>query len=89
MKLRIALISIAMAAAAALSGCTPVNMGTSIALNANAQLTPRDKQMLALAPAEEWQIPIVRRRVPDPTGEPPGTIVIDTSVQEPLFCAAG
>src|SRR5271168_3154511 len=89
MKLRIAIISMAMAAAAALSGCAPVSMGTTIALNADAKLTPRDKQMLALAPAEEWQIPIVRRRVPDPTGEPPGTIVIDTSVKNLYFVLPG
>ena len=60
-----------------------------IALNADAKLTPRDKQMLALAPAEEWQIPIVRRRVPDPTGEPPGTIVIDTTVKNLYFVLPG
>ena len=92
MKLRIALISIAMAAATALSGCASVGMpgiGTQIALNADAKLTPRDRQMLALAPAEEWQIPIVRRRVPDPTGEPPGTIVIDTTVKNLYFVLPG
>ena len=92
MKLRIALISIAMAAATALSGCASAGMpgiGTQIALNADAKLTPRDRQMLALAPAEEWQIPIVRRRVPDPTGEPPGTIVIDTTVKNLYFVLPG
>ncbi len=89
MKLRIALICIAMAAATALSGCASAGMGTQIALNADAKLTPRDKQMLALAPAEEWQIPIVRRRVPDPTGEPPGTIVIDTTVKNLYFVLPG
>ncbi len=45
--------------------------------------------MLALAPPEEWSIPLVRRRVSDPTGEPPGTIVIDTSAEEALFRPPG
>jgi lipoprotein-anchoring transpeptidase ErfK/SrfK len=78
MKLRIALISIAMAAATALSGCASAGMagiGTQIALNADAKLTPRDRQMLALAP--------------DPTGEPPGTIVIDTTVKNLYFVLPG
>ena len=87
MKLRIAVISMALAAVAALSGCAPI--ATTAQLKADAQLTPRDKQMLALAPAEEWSIPIVRNRVSDPTGEAPGTIVIDTTAKNLYFVLPG
>ena len=87
MKLRIAIISMAMAAAAALSGCAPI--ATTAQLKTDAQLSQRDKQMLALAPAEEWSIPIVRNRVSDPTGEPPGTIVIDTTAKNLYFVLPG
>jgi lipoprotein-anchoring transpeptidase ErfK/SrfK len=48
-------------------------------------LSARDKQMMALAPAEEFKIPIDRVQVPDPTGEPSGTIVIDTSTRHLYF----
>lgn len=45
-------------------------------MGSGTKLTAADKKMLALAPSEEWQIPLTRRQVSDPTGEAPGTIVI-------------
>jgi len=76
------------AAGAVLSGCAPVsNAAISMATFGmpETRLSERDKQMLALAPAEEWQIPIVRVIVSDPTGEAPGTIVINTSERNLYF----
>ena len=84
---RIVMIVAAFMAALGLSACAPV--GPSAALPTDVKLTARDKQMLALAPPEEWSIPIVRKQVPDPTGEPPGTIVIDTSVKNLYFVLPG
>ena len=84
---RIVMIAAAFMAALGLSACAPV--GPSASLPSDVKLTARDKQMLALAPPEEWSIPIVRRQVPDPTGEPPGTIVIDTSVKNLYFVLPG
>jgi lipoprotein-anchoring transpeptidase ErfK/SrfK len=87
MNLRIAMICAAMAVAMAVSGCQPI--ATTAMMGADTKLSPRDKQMLALAPAEEWSIPIVRNHVSDPTGEPPGTIVIDTTTKNLYFVLPG
>ena len=84
MKTRLILAALAAFAALALGGCVPT--GTLMTLGQPAtKLTERDRQMLALAPQEEWQIPIVREQIADPTGEAPGTIVIDTTVKNLYF----
>jgi len=85
---RLLMIGAAFMAALGLSACAPI--GPSVAMvGSDVKLTPRDKQMLALAPPEEWSIPIVRNHVPDPTGEPPGTIVIDTTAKNLYFVLPG
>jgi lipoprotein-anchoring transpeptidase ErfK/SrfK len=48
-------------------------------------LSQRDKEMMALAPPEEARLPIARYKIPDPTGEAPGTIVIDTTAKNLYF----
>ena len=40
---------------------------------------------MALAPPSESSIPIVRIQIGDPTGQPPGTIVIDTGAKNLYF----
>jgi lipoprotein-anchoring transpeptidase ErfK/SrfK len=87
MNLKFSMMVGALLAAIAVSGCTPV--GTAMLMSPDTKLTPRDKQMLALAPPEEWSIPIVRRRVSDPTGEAPGTIVIDTTAKNLYYVLPG
>ena len=77
----------AIVASMALSGCSPVETGLKMA--PDTKLTERDKKMLALAPPEEWSIPIVRSKISDPTGEAPGTIVIDTSAHNLYFVLPG
>ncbi len=67
-----------------LSGCAPNGQIVGFG-QPDTKLTERDKQMLALAPAEEWQIPIDRQKVTDPTGEAPGTIVIQSKSKDLYF----
>ena len=76
----------ALSAAFALGGCAPQEqiVGMKGAFSSSTKLTERDKMMLAKADPQEWSIPIVRREVIDPTGEPPGTIVILNS-QKKLY----
>ena len=64
------LIAAMLTAGAMLSGCSPMDTQTA---TLETHLNPRDKAMMALAPPEEWSIPIVRNRIADPTGEAPGT----------------
>jgi len=71
-----------LAASALLGGCQMTGVP-------DVQLSARDRAMMALAPAEEWSIPIVRLQVADPTGQPPGTIVIDTSAKNLYFVLPG
>ena len=68
---------------ALLAGCQSTIVGGASV--PDPQLSARDKQMMALAPPEEFKIPIDRVQVPDPTGEPAGTIVIDTSTRHLYF----
>jgi lipoprotein-anchoring transpeptidase ErfK/SrfK len=72
---------------ALLGGCQNTVVGG--AYIPDPQLSARDKQMMALAPAEEFKIPIERYQVGDPTGEAPGTIVIDTSTRNLYFVLPG
>ncbi len=85
MMSRILTIGAALLAGAFLTGCAPI--GSPMALDT--KLTPRDKTMMALAPPEEWSIPIQRNHVADPTGEPPGTIVVDTTSKHLYFVLPG
>ena len=73
---------------ALLSGCSPIESQMAVG-SYDAHLTPRDKQMMALAPKEEWTIPIDRRHIADPTGEPPGTIVVDTTAKNLYYVLPG
>jgi lipoprotein-anchoring transpeptidase ErfK/SrfK len=85
-----ALKSLAIAAVllggALLGGCQSTLIGSSVP---DPKLTPRDKEMMALAPLEESRIPIARYQVPDPTGEPAGTIVIDTTAKNLYYVLPG
>ena len=80
------LIAAALAAGAMLSGCSPMDTQTA---TLETHLNPHDKAMMALAPPEEWSIPIVRNRIADPTGEAPGTIVVDTNQHNLYFVLPG
>ena len=70
MKANVLLLGIAFLAA----GCVP---GIQSGLP-DPKLTARDRQMMALADADEWRIPDVRNKVHYSTSEAPGTIVVDT-----------
>jgi lipoprotein-anchoring transpeptidase ErfK/SrfK len=75
-------ICAALAIGVALGGCQSVStLGTV----PDPKLSGRDAEMMALAPAMESQIPYQRYLVNDPTGEAPGTIVVDTSAKKLYF----
>lgn len=77
----------ALASALLLAGCN-----APVALLGNVpdpKLSERDKAMLAMAPPEERTIPIYRNQISDPTGQPPGTIVIDTQAKNLYFVLPG
>jgi lipoprotein-anchoring transpeptidase ErfK/SrfK len=73
MKANVLLLGIVLAAGAA-SGCTPVLQSGL----PDPKLNERDKQMMALAEADEWRIPDIRNKVQYSTNETPGTIIVDT-----------
>jgi lipoprotein-anchoring transpeptidase ErfK/SrfK len=87
MKFRWISILAALVTAVTLAGCAPQEqmVGLHAAAAGNTGLTARDKKMMALADANEWSIPIIRRKVSDPTGEAPGTIVIYNSQKKLYF----
>jgi lipoprotein-anchoring transpeptidase ErfK/SrfK len=70
-----------------LAACDSVETASVTA--SDTKLTDRDKKMLALAPPEEWSIPLERRHMGDPTGEPPGTIVVDTGAKKLYYVLPG
>jgi lipoprotein-anchoring transpeptidase ErfK/SrfK len=76
-----ALIAVLLSAAL-LGGCQATLIGQSIP---DPKLSARDAEMMALAPPEEARIPIARYQITDPTGEAPGTIVIDTTARNLYF----
>ena len=76
----------ALMAGALLSGCSPMDTQTAMV---ETHLSAHDKAMMALAPPEEWSIPIVRNQIADPTGEAPGTIVVDTTAHNLYFVLPG
>jgi lipoprotein-anchoring transpeptidase ErfK/SrfK len=71
---------------ALLSGCQTTMVGSSLP---DPKLSARDAEMMALAPPEEARIPTARYQIEDPTGEAPGTIVIDTSARNLYFVLPG
>jgi lipoprotein-anchoring transpeptidase ErfK/SrfK len=75
-----------MLAGALLSGCQTTLIGASVP---DPKLSARDAEMMALAPPEEARIPTARYKIDDPTGEAPGTIVIDTSARNLYFVLPG
>ena len=72
---------------ALLAGCQSTMVGGAYV--PDPKLSARDQQMMALAPAEEARIPIERYQIADPTGEAPGTIVIDTSARNLYYVLPG
>jgi len=80
------LIGLAFLAGVGLSGCSPVVMVGGVP---DPQLTARDKAMMALATSEEWSLPTWRAKVADPTGEAPGTIVVDTEAKRLYYVLPG
>ena len=75
----------ALVCAALLAGCAP-NGGALIAANVpDPKLSAHDKEMLALAPAEEARIPIYRNLVKYDSKEAVGTIIIDTPNKKLYF----
>src|SRR5579871_5050486 len=81
MKTSAFLVGIVLAAAAMLSGCTPVIQSGL----PDPQLTARDKQMMALAEPDEWTIPTRRSIVSYQTAEKPGTIIVNTNTNYLYF----
>jgi lipoprotein-anchoring transpeptidase ErfK/SrfK len=87
MHSRFLAVIVAVCAALTLSACAPtamIGMGQP-----DTKLSAHDKEMLALAPQEEWTIPIYRAKIPDPTGEPAGTIVVDTGARKLYYVLPG
>lgn len=85
--MKFSLRSILLLGLLALSACD--QMQTATITSSDTKLTDRDKKMLALAPPEEWSIPLERRHMSDPTGEPAGTIVVDTGAKKLYFVLPG
>jgi lipoprotein-anchoring transpeptidase ErfK/SrfK len=81
------LLGCASVGASALAGCASTLEDTTIA--AELEIDPAYLRMYAAMPEEKFPIPAVdltkidpkylRRNVPDPTGEQPGSVVVDTS----------
>ena len=83
MALKTLAIAALLVGSAVLGGCqSGALMGSAVP---DPKLSQRDKEMMALAPLEEARIPIARYQISDPTGEAPGTIVIDTSAKNLYF----
>jgi lipoprotein-anchoring transpeptidase ErfK/SrfK len=74
MKPYVLLLGIALA----VGGCMPALQPSLQSSLPDPKLTARDKQMMALAEADEWRIPDIRNNVHYSTNEMPGTIVVDT-----------
>jgi lipoprotein-anchoring transpeptidase ErfK/SrfK len=85
--MRHSLKSIALLGLLALAACDDMQQASVMA--PDTKLSERDKKMLALAPPEEWSIPLERRRMNDPTGEPAGTIVVDTGAKKLYYVLPG
>jgi len=81
------LIGLALLTVLGLSACSPMESVST--MGTDTKLTPRDKKMLALAPPEEWSIPLQRQQVSNTTGEKPGTIVVDTGSKKLYYTLPG
>jgi lipoprotein-anchoring transpeptidase ErfK/SrfK len=81
MKTNAVIVGLALAMAALTSGCTPVVQ----AALPDPQLTPRDKQMMALAEPDERTIPTHRSLIKYSTQEKPGTIIVNTTTNYLYF----
>ena len=81
------LIGLALLTVLGLSACSPMESVST--MGTDTKLTPRDKKMLALAPPEEWSIPLQRQQVSNTTGEKPGTIVVDTGSKKRYYTLPG
>jgi lipoprotein-anchoring transpeptidase ErfK/SrfK len=86
MAKRLLALAAALLAGALLSGCQTTLIGQSVP---DPKLSARDAEMMALAPPDEARIPIPRYQISDPTGEAPGTIVIDTSARNLYYVLPG
>jgi lipoprotein-anchoring transpeptidase ErfK/SrfK len=80
--MRFLAIAAVLLSGALLGGCQNTIVGANVP---DPKLSARDQEMMALAPADEARIPIARYQVSDPTGQAPGTIVIDTSARNLYF----
>lgn len=84
------LLIAALLSAALLGGCQSTLQSTLTGASVpDPKLSARDSEMMALAPPEEARIPTARYQVSDPTGEAPGTIVIDTATRNLYFVLPG
>ncbi len=70
--MRLSVLSLAAALAALVSGCT-------YKTTPDPQLSARDAEYMKLVPQAEEDRIFARYLVDDPTGQPPGTIVVDTT----------
>lgn len=52
-------------------------------------LSPRDRDFIARVPTKDMDIPYERYEIDDPTGEAPGTIVVDTKMKFLYFVLPG
>jgi lipoprotein-anchoring transpeptidase ErfK/SrfK len=82
MARKFAAVCAAFVVSSLLAGCQATGLASYVP---DPKLTPRDQEMMALAPPSEANIPIVRLQVANPTGQPPGTIVIDTTAHNLYF----
>jgi lipoprotein-anchoring transpeptidase ErfK/SrfK len=82
MSRNVAAIGAVLIASVILSGCQALGPAAFVP---DPKLSARDQEMMALAPPSEQSIPIVRIEVPNTTGQPPGTIVIDTGAKNLYF----
>ena len=78
-------VFVALVMGAALGGCQTAGMSLGLATIPDPPLTDRDKEMMSLASPMEAQIPFRRYLVTDPTGEPAGTVVVDTPSKHLYF----
>ena len=81
MKTNAVIVGLVLAMAAMMSGCSPVIQAGL----PDPQLTPRDKQMMALAEPDERTIPASRSIVQYSTPEKPGTIIVNTNTNYLYF----
>jgi lipoprotein-anchoring transpeptidase ErfK/SrfK len=72
-------VCVALGLGVVLGGCQSIAPPIALGTVPDPKLSPRDREMMALAPSLESQIPYQRYLVQNTTREPPGTIVVDTA----------